>query len=59
MKPVSRGKHATRDYYDWFNLLGNLKEMESTETQHTNLPKVLKDPQELIHHSRCPTPDLT
>jgi len=28
----------------WFNLIGNLKEMESTETHHTDLPQVLQDP---------------
>jgi len=43
----------------WFNLLGSLKEMESIETQHTYLPQVLQNPQELIHHSRFPTHELT
>ena len=41
------------------NLLGNPKEVESKKQDITDLPQVLQDPQELIHHSKCPTPKVT
>lgn len=44
---ISQGKHELRSTIAWINLLYNLKEMELTNQDLSNIPQVLQDPQTL------------